>query len=542
MNNHADPGDPAAAAAAREVTRLNARVVSMRSELVRLLQEVVVAERRLDSNQAALLVEANAQLVVTALGAHAQAASESRDEARPGGLDALTGLPNRATTFDRVVQALSNAKRDGHRVALLSVDLNNFKQINATFGHVIGDRAIELTAQCLRAQVREMDTVGRLGGDEFLMLLTQIADPADAARVAEKVNAALGVNHRIGNQVVRLSASIGISVYPEDGEDAQTLLDGAGASMYLAKQHELGGHAFHADRTAQRVKTLPLPAAEQRRTHDDFAMAEHERRFAELREANEQLVLSALGAQELQAAAELARRQQTEMLAVLAQELANPFAPIRIAAAMLGRHDADQALLSRAQAIVHQQVEQLSRLISGLIEPMQAKGATLTLDRRRIDVADIVDDAVKGVRPAMNRRLQALEVRLPAKPLVVNADPALLTQVFANLLANATNHTHDGGRIQVWAEVTSAAVLTTVADNGVGMTPAIVETIFEPFVRHPGAHAGDEEGLGIGLTVVRAVVQAHGGSVAATSAGSGKGSQFVVSLPLAGKGADKTGD
>ena len=185
----------------------------------------------------------------------------------------------------------------------------DFKQINDSFGHAAGDRALQLVADCLASLVRETDTVSRHGGDEFLIILAEMVQPADAALVAEKVNAALGAYSRIGDHAVSLKASIGISVYPEDGEDAKTLIDRADAAMYLAKKQTLGGFVFHAAHPPGRA-SLPAPAiGSQRRrsTHYELTMAEHERRNQLLREANEELVLAALGAQELLAASEEAR-------------------------------------------------------------------------------------------------------------------------------------------------------------------------------------------------------------------------------------------
>ena len=147
------------------------------------------------------------------------------------------------------------------------------------------------------------------GGDEFLIILAEMVQPADAALVAEKMNAALGAYSRIDNHVVSLKASIGISVYPEDGEDAKTLIDRADMAMYLAKKHPLGGFAFHATRPPGPA-TLPAPAIHSQRrrlTHYELTLAEYEQRHQLLREANEELVLAALSAQERLAASEEAR-------------------------------------------------------------------------------------------------------------------------------------------------------------------------------------------------------------------------------------------
>jgi GGDEF domain-containing protein len=171
-----------------------------------------------------------------------------------------------------------------------------------------------------------MDTVSRHGGDEFLIILAEMVRPADAALVAAKVNAALGAYSRIDDHGVSLKASIGISVYPEDGDDAKTLIDRADAAMYLAKKKPIGGFVFHAAHPPERA-SLPAPAMQPQRrrlTHHEVKMAEHERRNQQLLEANEKLVLATLGAHELLAAAEEAQRQQAALLSRLVERFERP--------------------------------------------------------------------------------------------------------------------------------------------------------------------------------------------------------------------------
>ena len=237
-----------------DLVRLNAQVTAMRATLAQLLQDIVVAETRLERSQVNRLIEANEHLVISALRAQtvADTAAVALDEAaRLGGLDALTGLPNRTVLLDRFETAISHAKRHGNGVALLFIDLDAFKQINDTFGHASGDRALQLVAACLATLVRETDTVSRHGGDEFIVLLAEVTGAADAAVVAAKVNAALAA-HRDGNgngngksNGWQLRASIGISVYPEDGEDAKTLIAHADAAMYQAKKSKSGDTVFY---------------------------------------------------------------------------------------------------------------------------------------------------------------------------------------------------------------------------------------------------------------------------------------------------------
>ncbi len=149
--------------------------------------------------------------------------------------DSLTDLPNRGVLEDRLAQALALARRHQQRLALLFVDLDHFKNINDFFGHAVGDGLLRSVAERLLACVRSSDTVSRLGGDEFLILLSEVACPADAAIIAEKILLALSLPHRVDRRDLNLSASVGIVTYPDDGMEAQTLLKHADLAMYGAK-------------------------------------------------------------------------------------------------------------------------------------------------------------------------------------------------------------------------------------------------------------------------------------------------------------------
>jgi signal transduction histidine kinase len=263
-----------------------------------------------------------------------------------------------------------------------------------------------------------------------------------------------------------------------------------------------------------------------------MAVSEQERRHAQLKDANERLLLAALGAQALQSAAEKARQRQTELLAVVAHELRNPLNPIRTAAALLGRARAEE--LPRLQAIIERQVLRVSRLASDLLDVSRVSTGKLRIETQLLDLASIVDEAVDTCRPAMDLRLQRLRVRWPARSLQLHGDPVRLAQALCNLLDNASKYTPDGGKIGLSVLATDEHVAITVSDNGIGMTPQAVSDIFEPFVQEPHAVNFSGVGLGLGLTVVRELVQAHGGKVVGSSAGPGLGSRFVVTLPLTG--------
>ena len=162
--------------------------------------------------------------------------------------DVLTDLPNRMMLTDRVDQAISLARRNRGSLAVLFLDLDNFKNINDSLGHSIGDRLLQSVAARLSACIRLSDTVGRLGGDEFVVLLTELKHPADAAISARKILAALMRPYRIGEHNLLVTASVGLSTYPADGQDAETLIRNADAAMYLAKKNGRDNYRFFDSR------------------------------------------------------------------------------------------------------------------------------------------------------------------------------------------------------------------------------------------------------------------------------------------------------
>ncbi len=372
MNEIPDGKESATAKVARELAQLQAQAEEERATLTRLQQAVVEAKNRPDSNQETQLVEANERLVLAALLAQtdAEAATRTLNEvSRAAELDTLTGLPNRVLLLDRFARAIASAKRRGSRLALMFLDLNDFKQINDTLGHAAGDEVLKLVAHRLASAVREADTVSRHGGDEFVILLTDVPQASVAGRIAGKVIAALGAPGRVGDHELHLAASIGISIYPDDGEDIDELMIRADAAMYRAKRRGFGGFVFHGEEPrGERILKSPAPASTQGPLTRELTLAEHERRHAQLREANEQLVLAAVSAQELKSAVELSQQRQTEFLATLARELSSPLAPIRDAAEMLGRVHLDAVRVSEVRAVIEQQVTHMSRLVGELLD------------------------------------------------------------------------------------------------------------------------------------------------------------------------------
>lgn len=241
------------ARAEAELAALHGQIGIAREVLERLQREIADASRRLGNPSAVTLAEVNARLVESTLLAQVQAqeAVQAHGEAtRMARVDELTQLPTRAVLLEHLDRAVANAKRYRTRAALLFVDLDNFKQINDSFGHAIGDEVLRLTAQRMLSSVRDVDTVSRHGGDEFLILLTDVSEKEDAAVVAAQVAKAVAKPHAISGGELQVAASIGISFYPDHGDEASALIDYADAAMYCSKRQGGGGVALHRDTQA----------------------------------------------------------------------------------------------------------------------------------------------------------------------------------------------------------------------------------------------------------------------------------------------------
>jgi diguanylate cyclase (GGDEF)-like protein len=158
--------------------------------------------------------------------------------------DVLTDLPNRTTLNDRLAQAISLARRNHNQLAVLFLDLDGFKNINDSLGHAIGDKLLQSVAGRLLACVRKSDTVSRMGGDEFVILLPLVAHAADAAVSATKIIASVKRVHNIGERRLSINVSIGISTFPESGEDGETLIVNADSAMYHAKEFGRDNYKF----------------------------------------------------------------------------------------------------------------------------------------------------------------------------------------------------------------------------------------------------------------------------------------------------------
>ncbi|MBV9892203.1 MAG: diguanylate cyclase [Rhizobacter sp.] len=527
--------DARASSAGRSLELLNAQADAVRAELAQLRRELAVVQEELSNLRTKQVLEVNAELVQAAVHADsvAQTAVSSLDElARSTQHDELTGAPTRALLLDRLENAIAMAGRRSTRVGVIFVDLDGFKQINDSLGHAAGDQILQLATRRLESSVRESDSVSRHGGDEFVVLLAELGKPSDAAAVAQKMIETLQAPALIGPHKVTVSASLGISVYPEDGDDPITLIECADAAMYRAKRSGAGGYAFCSDiaEGTHRERRTADDALTHRRP--DSALAEHEARLRELLEANKQLVSAAQTAQRLQSNAEEAHHRQINFVAMAAHALRNPLSAIRVAAMAMQHPRADDAMRAGQHEIIQRQSAHMARLIDDLLDGSRIGAREFRLKCSQLDLSAILRDAIAACRHAIDKKEQRLLIELdPALP-IVHADPQRLTQVFANLLNNASRRSHPGGDILLATKCGADQVVVTVADHGVGIAPEELPRIFDLFALDTSVPV-DESGLGIGLAVVHELVKAHGGTVSASSAGKDLGSEFIVRLPLA---------
>ena len=233
------------------------------------------------------------------------------------------------------------------------------------------------------------------------------------------------------------------------------------------------------------------------------------------------------------AALEAADAHKNEFLAMLAHELRNPLAAISNAVAVSAHQDTKKDL-DWSRSVISRQVGHLSRLIDDLLDISRITHNKIQLRKEIIDASPVLRQAVEAVRPLAEARNQELALSFTSPDLRLHADPMRLEQIVVNLLTNAAKYTPSGGHIQLVAGVEGKEVVIRVRDDGLGIPPEMLARVFDLFAQDDRSLARSEGGLGIGLTLVRSLVEMHGGTVTATSAGPGLGSEFVVRLPAAG--------
>ncbi len=227
-----------------------------------------------------------------------------------------------------------------------------------------------------------------------------------------------------------------------------------------------------------------------------------------------------------------ANRRKDEFLAVLGHELRSPLASILNGIHLLVHHQQDALASQKMQAMIERQVGRMTQLVEDLLDVSRITHGRLRLQRERIDLREVVSNAIQTLESNIRQRNHRVTLSLPDAPMWLLADPGRLEQVFVNLLANASKYTDTGGELTVVGRVQDDRAMVRVRDSGIGIEAGVLPHLFDLFWQADAAAARSQSGLGIGLALVRNLVESHGGIVTAQSAGPGQGSEFTVCLPM----------
>jgi PAS domain S-box-containing protein len=352
------------------------------------------------------------------------------------------------------------------------------------------------------------DAVLALDADDHLIFMNPAAERQYGRRASEALGCERSALYR--------------ETWAQPGDEAalRAALDGPGTFRAQTLHMRQDGSALHVESTVSRLRDAggePIGSLWVLRDVSERVRVESARRLAEdaLREAD---------------------RRKDEFLATLAHELRNPLAPISNALQIL-RLSHEPLVVEKAHGIIERQLLQMVHLVDDLLDVSRISQDKVVLRRAPVDVAGVVQNAVETSRPLVDAGRHELTVRLPApRTLTVDADVTRLTQIIANLLNNAAKYTPEGGRVEVSAQREGEQALICVKDSGVGIPPEMLPRVFDMFAQVDRSLERAQGGLGIGLALVRRLVEMHGGTVQVSSEGPGRGSTFCVRLPLAAAG------
>ena len=284
-----------------------------------------------------------------------------------------------------------------------------------------------------------------------------------------------------------------------------------------------------------RYENLPLKTKDGRKVEVEFVsnvyqVNHHEVIQCNIRDITERSRLERQTHEQAEALAELHQRKD-EFLAMLSHELRNPLSAIFNALHILRLQDTENPIQQKAKIVMERQVGQLAHLIDDLLEVSRVITGRIQLHQERLEMRGIVERAIESARPLIDRCKHELSVSLPAEPIWLQGDPTRLEQVVVNLLNNAAKYTDEGGHIRLTVQQEGGEVVLRVRDTGVGIAPELLPRIFDLFTQADRTLDRSQGGLGIGLSLVQKLVELHGGTVEAHSAGLGQGSEFIVRLP-----------
>jgi PAS domain S-box-containing protein len=426
---------------------------------------------------------------------------------------------------DRVVQwfgtttDIDDRKRTEQTTRFLadaSAALTTITDYESTLQAVVA-RAVPDFADWCVVDIREADgSVRRLGVAHVDPTKVQLINELD--RKQSRESQGRGVRNVIRTGELEWAAEISddMPVALTQGDDHLRIMRELGVKSYISVPLKSRAHVLGA---------LTFVTAESGRAYgeDDVRAAEDLAHRAVIAIENSGL-LSTL---------QEADRRKDEFLAMLAHELRNPLAPIRNAEQIIRAKGPPVPELQWATGVIDRQVHQMTRLVDDLLDVSRITRGKIELRKEFVDLATIVDTAVEASRPLIEKWGHQLTVTIPSSPIRLEADPPRISQVLSNVLNNAAKYTRHDGRIALTVELQGDHVLIRISDNGIGISAQALPRIFDMFTQEDRSLERAEGGLGIGLTLVKRLVEMHGGTVDARSEGLGKGSEFVVRLPVA---------
>jgi signal transduction histidine kinase len=406
----------------------------------------------------------------------------------------------------------------------LQAELADSKLLQATSAELIGqdvetlyDKIIDAVVTIMRSDFACM----RMATDENEGVeLKLLVSRGSSTRVAREFDCVRGDSHALYREVFRTGKRVVI----RDTDEGDFLTGTAD----LATARRFGIRAFQTTPLYSRGGALVGAISTYwREPHDP---AERDLRLLDILARQAADLIESKRAQE---SLREANRRKDEFLATLAHELRNPLAPVRYALQVLRLKSSGPADLTWATELIDRQMREMTRLVDDLLDVSRISRDKLELRKERVDLTTALRGAIETSRPVIAGAGHELVVTLPAEPVLVDADLTRLSQVFANLLNNAAKFSEPGGRIILTTERQGSAAIVRVRDQGIGIPKDMLVRIFDPFTQITEAPERTRGGLGIGLTLVKRLVEMHGGTVAASSAGKGLGSEFSVRLPLA---------
>lgn len=389
------------------------------------------------------------------------------------------------------------------------------------------DRLAELAATILAAPIALVSLVDR--DRQFFVSCPGLPEPWRTARETPLSHSFCQHAVRTGEPLIIDDARRDPKFAENSAVDELGVIAYAGIPLITSSGFVLGSFCVidHQPRRwdAREVKILSDLAAS--------VITEIELRGALLREqaARQKAETATEEAQRASEALQIVDRRKTQFLATLAHELRNPLSAINSGVALVDMCEGEE--LREIQNVMKRQIHQITRLVDDLLDVARIAEGKIQLSRRRVDLRQVVDDAAETVRSMVVEKGHRLRVDCPPSSMAVDADHQRLVQVFCNLLTNACRYTPKGGRIEIRATQSERGVEVAVVDNGVGIPAPKLPKIFDMFNQVEEAGGKKRGGLGIGLTLVRRLVELHGGHVVASSDGADQGAEFRVHLPAA---------